>query len=215
MVLCALPALPAALPLVPRERLAASWEARLNRDFSEETGWPELVSQVMTVFRGLPADEQARTVILTVNYAEAAAIERYAQEPAKTRRHLPAQQLLALGTGRGRPADGDRRRCPPAALDGRIIRAGGGGGGHRQSPAHLQRGTRAGHLPLPATEAQPALRMAGFEIVSVTFPSNAGRKCRSVILHEGRDIARGLAGDFLHGGRNLIPRPGDHRHGQV
>ncbi len=77
VVLCALPLAPAVLTIVPPERLAASWEFRLNGDLGTQVGWPELVTQVGTIVRGLPASEQARTTILSVNYEEAAAIEHF------------------------------------------------------------------------------------------------------------------------------------------
>ena len=81
-VLCALPLLPVVLPLVPRDRLAGSWESKINHDFPEEIGWQELTAQVEGIFLGLPDEERARTTVLTVNYGEAAAIERFGRIPA-------------------------------------------------------------------------------------------------------------------------------------
>jgi hypothetical protein len=77
IVLCALPLVPAMLPIVAPERLADSWELRLNDDLGRHIGWPELVAQVETILNGLPASEQARTTILSVSYEEAAAIEHF------------------------------------------------------------------------------------------------------------------------------------------
>ena len=75
-VLCAVPILPVVLPLLPRARLAGSWEVGINHDFAEEIGWRELASQVVGIFRGLPDAERARAIVLTVNYGEAASIQR-------------------------------------------------------------------------------------------------------------------------------------------
>ena len=72
-----LPLAPVVLPLVPLARLGNSWELRLNSDLAAHVGWPELVAQVAAVVQKLPAAEQARTTILSVNYEEVAAIEHY------------------------------------------------------------------------------------------------------------------------------------------
>lgn len=77
IVLCALPLVPAVLPVVPPARLAASWEYRLNDDFGRHLGWPELVTQVETILHGLPASEQTQTTILSPYYEAAAAIEHF------------------------------------------------------------------------------------------------------------------------------------------
>ena len=77
IVLCALPLVPAVLPVIPPERLAASWEFRLNDDFGRHLGWPQLVTQVEAILRGLPASEQSRTTILSAYYEAAAAIEHF------------------------------------------------------------------------------------------------------------------------------------------
>ena len=47
----------------------------VNEDVGETIGWPELVRTVAAVTRGLPGHE--RPVILTANYGEAGAIDRY------------------------------------------------------------------------------------------------------------------------------------------
>ena len=43
-------------------------------------GWPELAEQVRAVMATVPPDEQPRTVVLTANYGEAGALERFAPE---------------------------------------------------------------------------------------------------------------------------------------
>ena len=81
LIFLTLPLAPVALPLVPRARLPGSWVAKLQHDFGESIGWQELAAQVEGVFRSLPPDEQAGTTVLTMNYAEAAAIEHFRTVP--------------------------------------------------------------------------------------------------------------------------------------
>ncbi|MGK2856018.1 MAG: glycosyltransferase family 39 protein [Thermoanaerobaculia bacterium] len=49
----------------------------VNTDMREQIGWPELVDTVASVHASLPAEERARTGILTGNYGEAGAINLY------------------------------------------------------------------------------------------------------------------------------------------
>ena len=46
-------------------------------DAAETIGWPELVDTVAGVHRSLPAAERATAVIITANYGEAGAIDKY------------------------------------------------------------------------------------------------------------------------------------------
>lgn len=62
---------------MPAAFLHATPIVDLNYDAGETVGWPRFVAQVATVYRGLPDSEQRRTVLLTRNYGEAGAIERY------------------------------------------------------------------------------------------------------------------------------------------
>ena len=43
-------------------------------------GWPNLVERVAAVYRSLPPGQRARAAILTLNYGEAGAIERFGPE---------------------------------------------------------------------------------------------------------------------------------------
>jgi 4-amino-4-deoxy-L-arabinose transferase-like glycosyltransferase len=65
------------LPIYPAGTLARTPQAAVNYDAGETVGWPELTATVAAVYRSLPADERARAVILTDNYGEAGAIDRY------------------------------------------------------------------------------------------------------------------------------------------
>lgn len=60
-----------ALPVLPRSDVAPV--VAVNGDVGETIGWPELVSQVASVYSGSPG----RPVIFTSNYGEAGAIDRY------------------------------------------------------------------------------------------------------------------------------------------
>ena len=59
-----------ALPVLPADSLGPVLE--MNEDVGETIGWPELARTVAEVWRGAPG-----AVILTQNYGEAGAIDRY------------------------------------------------------------------------------------------------------------------------------------------
>ena len=66
------------LPLVPAPSLAATPIVELNYDAGETVGWPRLAATVADVRSGLPAD--ARVAVLTSNYGEAGAVDRFLPE---------------------------------------------------------------------------------------------------------------------------------------
>jgi hypothetical protein len=49
----------------------------VNYDAGETVGWPTYVQQIAGVFHQLPAADQATAAIVTSNYGEAGAIDRY------------------------------------------------------------------------------------------------------------------------------------------
>jgi 4-amino-4-deoxy-L-arabinose transferase-like glycosyltransferase len=61
------------LPVLPADRAGAV--VAVNEDVGETVGWPELAGTVARVHRGLP--DRRRAVILTANYGEAGAVDRY------------------------------------------------------------------------------------------------------------------------------------------
>jgi hypothetical protein len=69
-------ALPIALPVLPPD-VAEPVLAAVNPDALETVGWPELVDTVSQVYERLPQAERATAVILTQNYGQAGAIERW------------------------------------------------------------------------------------------------------------------------------------------
>ncbi len=83
--------LPLALPILPLNQLVAYQSPfmhlpvsasehhrkvpRIESDFADMHGWPEMVASVTTIYNALPAKERARTGINGGNYGEAAAID--------------------------------------------------------------------------------------------------------------------------------------------
>jgi 4-amino-4-deoxy-L-arabinose transferase-like glycosyltransferase len=70
--------LPLTLPVLPASALAkGSWEGSINKDLSATVGWPDLVGQIATIAKRLPASEQARLVIYAGDYGAAGAVDLY------------------------------------------------------------------------------------------------------------------------------------------
>jgi Dolichyl-phosphate-mannose-protein mannosyltransferase len=72
------------LPILPVATLAKTPIPAMNQVVRDSIGWQVYTRQVADVYRALPADEQAHTVIVTGNYGEAGALDRYGD-----RYHLP------------------------------------------------------------------------------------------------------------------------------
>ncbi|MGY1639986.1 glycosyltransferase family 39 protein [Geodermatophilus sp. SYSU D00703] len=68
------------LPVVPVDRLAATPVVDVNYDAGETVGWPAFAATVERARERLPADEPV--AVLTRNYGEAGAVDRYAPELA-------------------------------------------------------------------------------------------------------------------------------------
>jgi hypothetical protein len=77
IVVFALIFLPLSLPVLPASWLATVPLQKVNYNLGEEIGWQDLTRTVAGVYDGLPAEERARTVIVTGNYGEAGALQRY------------------------------------------------------------------------------------------------------------------------------------------
>jgi 4-amino-4-deoxy-L-arabinose transferase-like glycosyltransferase len=68
---------PAELPVLSASTLANSpWSGLAENQF-EAVGWPEFTAQVAAAFRTIPTSQRADATILTENYGEAGAIDRY------------------------------------------------------------------------------------------------------------------------------------------
>ncbi len=65
------------LPVAPVNSAWFNRAAKVQGDFREELGWPELVQTVARIRDSLPAQDRARLGILTGNYGEAGAINLY------------------------------------------------------------------------------------------------------------------------------------------
>src|SRR5690242_18898872 len=77
MVASAALALPGTLPVLPGRVLHTIPLQKINYDLGEEISWPSLVALVAREYQARPAAQRDLTTILTGNYGEAGAIERY------------------------------------------------------------------------------------------------------------------------------------------
>jgi Dolichyl-phosphate-mannose-protein mannosyltransferase len=66
-----------AIPLLPARVLHTVPLQKVNYDLGEEIAWPKLVGLVAREYDALPGAQRRQTTILTGNYGEAGAIERY------------------------------------------------------------------------------------------------------------------------------------------
>ena len=80
ILLAAAIALPISLPVLPARALHTVPLQKINYDLAETIAWPQQVALVGREYRALPAAQRARTTILTGNYGEAGAVERYGPE---------------------------------------------------------------------------------------------------------------------------------------
>jgi 4-amino-4-deoxy-L-arabinose transferase-like glycosyltransferase len=77
LVLTAVGTVLATLPVLPVGALHRTPIVALNYDEGETVGWPTYVSQIAAVYHQLPASQRPTTVVLTSNYGEAGAVERF------------------------------------------------------------------------------------------------------------------------------------------
>jgi len=68
---------PITLPVLPVSVLHDTPIVALNYDAGETVGWPVFTGEIGTVYRSLPAAQQAHTIVLTRNYGEAGAVDRF------------------------------------------------------------------------------------------------------------------------------------------
>ena len=69
--------LPLSLPILPATALAKVPLQALNYNLGETIGWHQLVATVAHIYRSLPPSERSSVTIVTGNYGEAGAIDRY------------------------------------------------------------------------------------------------------------------------------------------
>jgi hypothetical protein len=77
MVAGAVLAAPVALPVLPARALHTVPLQKINYDLAETIAWPKLVALVAREYDALPGAQRRQTTILTGNYGEAGAIDRY------------------------------------------------------------------------------------------------------------------------------------------
>jgi hypothetical protein len=77
MLAGALIAAPVSLPVLPARALHTAAVQKINYDLGEEIAWPKLVALVSREYHALPAAQRQQATILTGNYGEAGAIDRY------------------------------------------------------------------------------------------------------------------------------------------
>jgi Dolichyl-phosphate-mannose-protein mannosyltransferase len=70
-------AAPVTLPVLPARALHTVPVQKINYDLGEEIAWPKLVALVSHEYHALPAAQRQHTTILTGNYGESGAIDRY------------------------------------------------------------------------------------------------------------------------------------------
>jgi len=68
---------PVAIPVLPARALHTVPLQKINYDLGEEISWPKLVAVVARAYDSLPGPQRRHTTILTGNYGEAGAIDRY------------------------------------------------------------------------------------------------------------------------------------------
>ncbi len=65
------------LPVLPPRVLARTPIPGVTYDLGEQVAWPRYVATVAAVYGALPAEQRSRAVLLTANYGEAGAIDRF------------------------------------------------------------------------------------------------------------------------------------------
>ena len=65
------------LPVLPVRALAVTPIVDINYDAGETVGWPAFAATVADAYATLPPEDRARAVVVTQNYGEAGAIDRY------------------------------------------------------------------------------------------------------------------------------------------
>ncbi len=76
-VVLAIAELPITLPILPVSVLHETPIVALNYDAGETVGWPAFVREIAAVYRSLPARQRATATVLTSNYGEAGAVDRF------------------------------------------------------------------------------------------------------------------------------------------
>ena len=104
MLAGAILAAPVALSVLPARTLHTVPLQKINYDLAETIAWPKEVALVAREYDSLPASQRAQTAILTGNYGEAGAIDRYGPGLALPQAYSGANNFWLWGP----PPAGDR-----------------------------------------------------------------------------------------------------------
>ncbi|MET7421345.1 glycosyltransferase family 39 protein [Dactylosporangium sp. NPDC005555] len=68
------------LPVLPVDLIGDTPVPAINQGISDQIGWQQYVRQVADVYEALPAQDKPNTVLVTGNYGEAGALDRYGRD---------------------------------------------------------------------------------------------------------------------------------------
>lgn len=86
-----------ALPVVPLSLLGRTPIPAVNQSARDSVGWPTYVAQIAAVARRVPAAERRHLAVVTANYGEAGAVDRYGAPLGLPRAHSGHNALGAEG----------------------------------------------------------------------------------------------------------------------
>jgi hypothetical protein len=86
-----------ALPILPVPVLAHTPIPEINQVTRDQIGWPAYVRQVAEAYQRLSTEEATRAVVITGNYGEAGAIDRYGSRYGLTGVYSGQNELYHLG----------------------------------------------------------------------------------------------------------------------
>jgi len=102
VVVVTLVMLPPFLPVVPVPVLVVNpmWSG-LAENQLETVGWPEFVDQVAAAYATVPGTDRSNVTILTDNYGEAGAVDRYGPATRTSHRVQRSQRTRTVGATAG------------------------------------------------------------------------------------------------------------------
>ena len=136
------------LPVLPVRALAVTPIVDINYDAGETVGWPAFAATVADVYATLPPAERARAVVVTQNYGQAGAIDRYGSGAGAAEGLQRPQRVLRLGPATRQRRAG-RRGWVLRALPAHDVRSGQPGRDDRQRRRSGERGARYAGLGRP------------------------------------------------------------------
>jgi Dolichyl-phosphate-mannose-protein mannosyltransferase len=116
MLVSAAVVLPVALPILPAATLRTVPLQKINYDLAESIAWPKQVALVARVYDALPPAERRQTTILTGNYGEAGAVERYGAEYGLREAYSGANNFWLWGPPPSRDTTAIAVNADPALL---------------------------------------------------------------------------------------------------